>query len=411
VRSDIGEYPAALIDVEALLSHADLAVRAQAAHARSRLAFLLGNAADVQTFADQERQIAMEIGDTRLETRAGAMAGAAAWLAGDRDTFLKANARAAQTWSQEERDAEFAFLDGFVPLGCYWDGRHEEGARLARQGFEFGTELSSVYMMLFSVGNLALNLTGLSRYEEAFEWLERGAAMGREWEAKPQWTGRILNVHSNALREIGDLATARNLSQEGLEAGAESAFLGASVSAKIDLALTDLLEGEIGSAERHMPEILEAVEDFHGWHQWLWTGRLADLKAVIDLRSGRFEEAASNALEALRYLRRYPRPKYEARAYTTHGEAMLALRLTEDALVSFRHAVELADGLRQAVLQWPALHGLATSLERSGRSEEGETVRERAREVIEGVAAGLAPERRSLFLNGPTVLAVLQAGQ
>jgi tetratricopeptide (TPR) repeat protein len=132
---------------------------------------------------------------------------------------------------------------------------------------------------------------------------------------------------------------------------------------------------------------------------------------VIDLGSGRFEEAASKADEALRYLRRYPRPKYEARAYTTHGEAMLALGLREDALVSFRRAVELADGLRQAVLQWPALHGLATSLERSGREEEVEAARGRAREVIDGVAAGLAPERRSLFLNSPTVLGVLQAGQ
>jgi hypothetical protein len=90
---------------------------------------------------------------------------------------------------------------------------------------------------------------------------------------------------------------------------------------------------------------------------------------------------------------------------------MLALGLTEEALVSFRHAVELADGLRQAVLQWPALHGLATALGRAGGEEEGEAARGRAREVIEGVAAGLAPDRRSLFLNSPAVLGVLEAGQ
>lgn len=208
--------------------------------------------------------------------------------------------------------------------------------------------------------------------------------MGREWEAKPQWTGRVLNVHAGALREVGDLAASRRLSHEGLEAGVEAAFLGASVSAKIDLALTDLLEGEIGQAERQMPELLQAVEDFHGWHQWLWTGRLADIQAVIALGSGRLEEAASKADEALRYLRRYPRPKYEARAYTSHGQAMLALGLLDEASTSFRRAVERADGLRQAVLQWPALDGLATSLERSGREEEAEDARRRAREVIEG---------------------------
>jgi tetratricopeptide (TPR) repeat protein len=353
----------------------------------------------------------VEIGDTRLEARAGALTGAAGWLAGDRATFLKAHARAAETWSRAERDADYAFLDSFVPLARYWDGRYEEGALLAREGYELGTELSSVYTMLFSVANLALNLVGLSRYEEAFEWLERGAAMGHEWETNLQWTGRILNVHANALGEVGDLASSRRLSREGLAAGLESGFLGVSVSAKIDLALSGLLEGEIGQAERQMPELLQTIEDFHGWHQWLWTGRLVDMEAMIALGSGRFEEAASKADEALRYLRRYPRPKYEARAHTTHGEAMLALGDTEEALVSFRRAVELADGLRQAVLQWPALHGLATALERSGREEEADAARGRAREVIEGVGPGLAPERRSLFLNSPAVLRVLQAGQ
>ena len=411
VRSDIGEYPAALIDVEPLLEHPDLAVRAQAAHARSRLAFFLGNASDVETFAGRARQIAEEVGDTRLNTRAAAMAGAAAWLAGDRNTFLEARARAAETWAPKERDAEYAFTNSFVPISRYWDGRYEEGARLAREGFEFGKELSSVYEMIFNAGNLGLNLIGSAQYEEAIEWFERGTAMGRDWEAKPQWTGRTLNMHAGALREIGDLVAARRLSQEGLEAGIESDFVGASVSAKIDLALTDLLEGEIGKAERQMPEILQAIEDFHGWHQWLWTGRLADMQAMIGLGSCRFEEAASKADEALSYLRRYPRPKYEARAYTTHGEAMLALGLPEEALVSFRRAVELADGLRQAVLQWPALHGLAIALERSGREEEGEAARRRAREVIEGVAAGLAPARRSVFLNSRSVLGVHQAGQ
>jgi class 3 adenylate cyclase/tetratricopeptide (TPR) repeat protein len=408
-RSDIGEYRVAVIDVEPLLAHPDLAVRAQAAHVRSRLAFLLTDAADVGTFADRARQMAVEIGDTRLEARAGALTGAAGWLAGDRATFLKAHARAAETWSRAERDADYAFLDAFVPLARYWDGRYEDGARLAREGYELGTELSSVYTMLFSVANLALNLVGLSRYEEAFDWLERGAAMGREWETTLQWTGRILNVHANALREVGDLPAARRLSEGGLEAGVEAGFLGASVSARIDLALTDLEEGEIGQAERQMPELLQAVEDFHGWHQWLYTGRLADLQALIALGSGSSQEAASKADEALRYLRRYPRPKYEARALTTRGEAMLALGNTEEALGSFRRSVELADGLRQAVLQWPALHGLATALERSGRQEEAEAASERAREVIEAVAPELAPERRSLFLNSPTVLRVIQA--
>jgi tetratricopeptide (TPR) repeat protein len=164
----------------------------------------------------------------------------------------------------------------------------------------------------------------------------------------------------------------------------------------------------VGRVERHMPELLGVVENTHGWHQWLWTGRLIDIQALLSLRSERFEEAASKAEEALRYVRQYPRPKYEARARTTFGQAMLGLGRPDEALSAFHRAVELADGLRQAVLQWPALDGLATALEGSGREDEAESARRRAREVIEGVAAGLATERRSLFLNSPSVLTVLR---
>ena len=410
-RIDIAEYPAALLDLEPLLSHPDLAVRARAAHARSHLAFMLGDAEHVRIFAEQARRMAVEVGDARLETRASVMAGAAAWLAGDRQTFLEARDLAAKTGAPKERDPESSFIESFVPLARYWDGRYVEGADLAREGFELGTEFSSVYEAIFNVGNLGLNLIASSRYEEAFEWLERGTAMGREWEATPQWTGRTLNVHAGGLREIGDLATARRLSEEGLEAGRRAAFLGASLSARIDLALTDLLEGEILSAERQMPELLEAVESFHGWHQWLWTGRLLDMQTMIDLRSSRFEEAESKVGEALRHLRRYPRPKYEARARTTLGYAMLAQGRTANAVSAFRRAVELADRLGQAALQWPAMDGLATAFERSGRDDEGEAARRRAREAIEGVAAALAPQRRSLFLRSPTVLPVLEAAR
>jgi hypothetical protein len=112
----------------------------------------------------------------------------------------------------------------FVPLARYWDGRYEDGARLAREALEFRTEISSVYVSLFSVANLALNLTGLSRFEEAFEWFERGAAMGREWEVKHIWTGRTINMHANALREVGSLEAARVMNLEGLEGGIEAGF-------------------------------------------------------------------------------------------------------------------------------------------------------------------------------------------
>ena len=406
-RIDIADYAAALEDVEAWLDHPDPVVRGRAAHARSRLAFMLADAPGLKEFAERTKEIALAIGDGGLKRRADALVGVAAFLAGDRETFLEAADVATATWPAAKRDVELGFTMSLVPLARYWDGRYDEGIELARAGYEFGAELSSVSLMLFNIGGLALNLTGRSRYEEALEWLERGATMGREWETKPQWTGRTLNMHAGALREIWDLAGARRLSEEGLEAGLEAGFIAASVSARIDLAMTDLMEGEVGRTAAQLPELAEAVQEFHGWHQWLWTERLADMRAAIAVASGRHDDAATEADNALRYLARYPRPKYEARVYTTRGEAMLGLGRAEDAVASFRLALDRADAIGQATLRWPALDGLARALDRTG-GVGADVARRSAGALIEEVAAGLAEERRSSFLQAPSVSEVLE---
>ena len=172
-----------LRDVEPLLVSPDLADRGQALRARCRLAFVLTDAAGLQTHARETREIAAEIGDAHLKTRAEALVGEAAFLHGDRTTFLDAAARADRSWPDDQRDAEYGYTMSLVPLARYWDGEYEDGARLARAAFDLGTELSSVYLMIFNIGGLAINLTGLSRYEEAFGWRARdrdGAGLGIE---------------------------------------------------------------------------------------------------------------------------------------------------------------------------------------------------------------------------------------
>ncbi len=131
------------------------------------------------------------------------------------------------------------------------------------------------------------------------------------------------------------------------------------------------------------------------------------MRAAIAVASGRHDDAATEADGALRYLARYPRPKYEARVYTTRGEAMLGLGRAEDAVASFRLALERADAIGQATLRWPALDGLARALDRTGGAG-AEAARRSAGALIEEVAAGLAEERRSSFLEAPSVSEVLE---
>jgi class 3 adenylate cyclase/tetratricopeptide (TPR) repeat protein len=404
-RIDIADYATALQEVEAWLNDPDPRTRSRAAHARSRLAFMLMDVPSLRELADRTAGIADELGDVRLGRRAMALAGIAAFLEGDGETYLDTAEAVAKAWPAGERGVEYGFTMSFVPLQYYWDGRYLEGAELGRAAYDLGVELASVYLMLFNIGGLGLNLAGLSRYEEAIDWLERGAAMGREWETKPQWTGRTLNMHAGTLREIGDLAGARRLSEEGLEAGLAASFVATSVSARIDLATIDLLEGDVGRVESQLPGLVEAVEGFRGWHQWLWAERLADMRSLVALGSGRYADAVRLADEALKYLGRYPRPKYEAKVHTTRGEALLGLGRPVDAVAAFRRAQNAADRTGQAALQWPALDGLARALERADR--DGSDAAAAARISIEGIAAGLSDERQERFLGWAPILAVL----
>ncbi|MCI0632580.1 MAG: protein kinase [Actinobacteria bacterium] len=405
---DTGEYTDALNDVEPLLEDPDPRVRGRAAHARSRLAFLLADTRGLRSYAERTLAIATELGDDRLATRAKALTGNASWLAGDREAFLRSVERAVEEWPEEDRDAEYGYMLAMVPLARYFDGRYEEGIRLAEEVFRLGTEQASLMVTLFSAGNVGAGLTGLSRHEEAFEWFERGVRLGRELEAKPVWTGRLLNMHAGALREIGCLDASRALNREGLEAGLEADFPASQISARIDLALTDLAEGEVGRAEGQLPAVRDAIEGARGWHQWLWTGRFVDMVALVALESGRLEDAASKSEESLRYIARYPRPKYEARTRITYGRVMLGLGMTSEAIESFRRALELAEQLGQAVLLWPAAHGMSRALERSGRGDEADAARRQALDVIETLGAALAPERRSQFLESAAVRAVME---
>ena len=405
---DVGRYTDALVDVEPLLEDPDVRVRGRAAHARSRLAFLLVDTPGLRSYAEQTLAIATEVGDDRLATRARALTGNASWLAGDREAFLQSVERAVEAWPEEDRDAEYGYMLAMVPLARYFDGRYEEGVRLANATFRLGTEQSSLMVSLFSAGNVGACLTGLSRYEEAFEWFERGVRLGREWEAKPVWTGRILNIHAGALREIGYLDASRDLNREGLEAGLEADFPASQISAKIDLALTDLAEGEVGRAEGQVSAVREAIEGARGWHQWLWTGRFVDMVAAIALEAGHLEDAASKSEESLRYIAQYPRPKYEARTLITYGGAMLGLGKTSEAIESFSRALELAEQIGQPVLRFSAGDGLSRALERNGQEEDAETARRQALEVIEAIGARLAPDRRVRFLESAAARTVIE---
>jgi len=163
----------------------------------------------------------------------------------------------------------------------------------------------------------------------------------------------------------------------------------------------------VGKAEAALPELLEIAAGTKGWHQWLWTGRLAEAQSEIHLQSGRWQDAADAAMESLRQAEKHGRVKYAARSRIVLGRAQLALGKQDEAEGAFRQSVADAERLGHAPTLWQAQADLASGLERTGKESEAEEARVRARDVLERFAATLTEPRRELFLSTSEAATIL----
>jgi class 3 adenylate cyclase/tetratricopeptide (TPR) repeat protein len=406
-RLDASDLVTALAeDVEPLLARAEGRTRLQALMARVRLAYWAADAESMRVFGDQTISLARELGDPGLEARALATMAETAGMAGDPARAIELGTKALSSWP-DSPDGEYAHSLGILAIDHYWRGEYEQAYRLALESFEIGTEASHVNATLQAAEHVGLALAGLSRHEEAFDWFQRAVMMGRERELVPRMTARALNMWAGALREVGDLQTARELSEEALEAAAVARFPGAEVSARIDLLFTDLAEAATGPAGQAIPGLAEAVAGTKGWHQWLFSGRLAQARADLALDEGRYEEAVTLARASLQEALQPRRLKYSCQAGAALARAQLGVGRPDEAEASARQAVADAERLGHAPSLWLALGTLAEVLARSGRDDAAAQVTGRVRSVVDGFAASLAEPRRRLLLSHPPLAALL----
>lgn len=400
-RVDAGDLTGAVEDVDPVLTRVTGHDLAAALLARTQAAYWLTDAENVHRYAEQAVEVAREIGDRGLESHALGILAEALGMDGETSHALETFAQARAMWPSSAQDRSYAQLMAQGAIIHYWRGEYERAVELAKQGFEAGMATSSVFATLAAGSHVAVSLCGLSRHEEALEWFHRTVQLGRELEQIPRLTARGVNMWAGTLREFGDLAAARELSEQALELGRKAAFVGAEVSARIDLLFTDIVEGKVGEGEEALPELFDAAERTRGWHQWLWMGRLEHARGELALAAGRWEEAAEAAGSAIRRAEESGRVKYQCLAWTTRGRAMLGLGRPWDAEKDFREAADAAERLRHAPSLWPALAGLTQALAAAGREVEAEEARTRAREVLTGFSSGLSEEHRRSLESSP----------
>jgi len=375
--------------------------------ARAKAAYWQADAANVVEHSIAAAAIAEGLDDAELEGRGLAARSEAEAMNGDLPGAYATWNRATTLWPVERRDAAFARFYSTRSLMSYWAGDYEDCVRMGKEAHALGLEASMLEASVTSACNVGLALVGLSRLEEGIEWLEKSIALGSDWEEHAfRFTSRSMNMRAGALRELGDSVGARAQNLEAFELAKRSGFPPAAVASRLDLVYVDLMEGDVGAADAAFPELQTAVESTKGFHQWLWSIRIATARAEAALLGGRPDRAEEHAREALAYAERIGRRKYVCRARTALGQALLELGRLDDAVGSLEVAAAEADALGHLPSAWSSRGALARAEAARGRDDAARAASDRARADVETFASGLSEPRRDLFSGRPEIAAL-----
>src|SRR5438552_7951084 len=176
-----------------------------------------------------------------------------------------------------------------------------------------------------------------------------------------------------------------------------------------DLIQTDLLAGDVGTAQADWPERWQAAEHATGWTKWLIAGRLLAARAEIALEAETPEAAAEWAQKAVDVARRTRRFKYEARSLSTLGQALAQLGRQDEALAALRSAVEIADRIVSPYARWNARAAMGRVAYAGGRDDDAQAAYGEAKEIVDAFSAGLAPQRAATLEQSPVVQEIRSA--
>ena len=361
-----------------------------------------------ETMAESERalELARAGGFRELEAVALGLLGCSYGMrgdAGDLEHALQIGDQALAIWTPNARQRELAALYHHVANHHYWSSdyvRALESANLAAT--TAGVELHSREFRIRGAGMRGMILAGLGRYEEAISAAQDAIGLARAM-------GRPVNVVTNystlPLREIFVLDEAQARSDEVADRLGPSDFNMPWINARADVFATRVMRGDLAKAQQQWSSLWDDAVDGKAWERWLVSGRLAAVRADLDLAMGKVDDALTWGWRALEMAVAGSRRKYESIALMTIGRALIAQGLCEEAAAELRRAVVMSDALGSPLIRWQSRAALAQALPGTG-VDPGPLFAETAT-IIRAVVAGLTPEHAAGYLAAPEVVAVL----
>jgi tetratricopeptide (TPR) repeat protein len=300
-------------------------------------------------------------------------------------------------------------VNEFLADSYYWAGEYARAEELARAAHELGGSTRNVNALMRGGGWRGVALAGLGRTEESMAWLdlmiETAERIGR-----PRFAAPSLNYSTQNFRDLYQLDEARTRNERALEVvGREGEYGMPGMQGRIDLLITDLMQGDVGRVQREWPRLWDEALNGAAWRPWLGGCRLAYVRAELARQTEGPDAAAAAAREAIERAERIQRRKYAAASRAILGEALVALGELDAGFAELDTSVIGADQLGTPTLRWQHRVALARARYAIGDDDAASAAYAQAVDVIRGYADTLSSDHAASLLGVEPIRDVLRA--
>ena len=400
---DLADFEAAAQEFDDLLPHLDGEAKIDALIGRTRAGIWTEEFDVALTMAERARELAEQAGDDeRTAPAIGYLCGVQT-MTGKVDDSIAHGEEALRRWIPGTRGSDFAAVHEFLADSYYWAGGYARAEELARAAHEIGGSMHNVNALMRGGGWRGVALAGLGRTEDSMTLLdlmiETAERIGR-----PRFAAPSLNYSTQNFRDLYLLDEARSRNERALEiVGREGEYGMPGMQGRIDLLITDLMQGDVGRVEREWPKLWDEAINGSAWRPWLGGCRLAFIRAERARHADRPEATVEAAADAIERAQRIHRRKYAEMSRIILGEALVALGRTDEGIAELEAAVAGADALGTPSLRWQHRVALGRTRYATGDDDGAASAYAEAADVIRGYAATLTPEHAASFLGAEPV--------
>ena len=317
--------------------------------------FYLLDSASVERYASEALDLARKVSRNDLVANAMGWLGRSLQARGDLAGAIEMDNRAVSLGKPRRG---VALMHG--PFTLYLAGHSHEAAEHGRRAAETARTARDTELTMYALSHYGLSLGAIGRYRDAARTFEEAREFGRKYGILPP-LARATSMSGGFHSSVFDLDGAETIHVEARELARSLSFMPTIVSSGIDLLFVHVRRNDLGRAQVLLPEVESAAAATPGWHEWLWQGRLKQVRAELALACGDATTALDRAQTTIEFCRGKGRVKYQALGHITAARALRALGRTHEAIAHARDALAIARPISDpALLLWAlnVLHAL-----------------------------------------------------